>query len=52
MKGNALATTKRNQPNAEKLMDGAIQRKSVQLPDDKLLYKLNKDKVGVSVVSH
>ena len=52
MSGNYLTAETRNQPNAKRLIDGAIQRASVQQDTDKLDYWLNEKKCGVSVRPH
>ncbi len=46
LKGNIYAYPSRSSPNAAKLIDGAIQRQSVQPDRDNLHYKGNVDKVG------
>ena len=46
-KTSPYAQVSRNSPNADKLVDGAIQRQSVQPGFYDLAVKVNTDKVGV-----
>ena len=44
---NIWATPSRDSPNADKLKDGAIQRASVSVPEDRLAWThLNPEKIG------
>ena len=49
---NHLAVVTRNQPNARRLLDGAIQRASVQQAENKLDYYVNPEQVGIAVRPH
>ena len=44
--------TTRAQPNAKRLIDGIIQRESVQQPQNRLAVKVNKDEIGASKRPH
>ena len=47
LQDNVWATPSRSSPNADKLQDGAVQRKAVTLDEVELNFvKANKDKVG------
>ncbi len=47
LEGNVWATPSRDSPNGERLKDGAIQRMSVSVPEDRLAWThLNPEKIG------
>ena len=52
LKNNHLAVVTRNQPNAKKLLDGAIQRASVQQAESQISYSHNPEQVGLNVRPH